>query len=69
MTDLDKAIDSFDYHIPNAVQIERIARNRKAYKDLVRVLFETCPPSADRTAAIRQLHESMMTANKSIVLE
>lgn len=69
MRDLNSALDSFDYHQPSQDQIDRIASNRKAYKSVVEVLFKNIPDCPDRTCAIRQLHESMMTANKAIVLE
>lgn len=60
---------TFEHHSPTAEQVTRIAQNRAAYKEAARVVFGTCRPSADRTAALRQLHESMMTANKAIACE
>lgn len=69
MRDLASALDAFDYHQPNPDQIDRIASNRKAYKALVEILWKNLPDGPDKTVAIRQLHESMMTANKAIVLE
>jgi hypothetical protein len=62
-------LDSFNYHVPSVSQGERIGHVRVLFKNLVEELFQLCPESADRTAGLRQLHESMMTLNKSIVLE
>ena len=64
-----KILDSFHYHRPNEAQQERIATVRRGYRDLALLVIRTLPGSADRTAALRQLHESMMTANKAIACE
>jgi hypothetical protein len=71
-TQLDRAtgiIDSFRYHQPSAEQIERIAEVRQAHIACAKVILRSSSVSADQTAALRQLHESMMTANKGIVNE
>jgi hypothetical protein len=64
-----EVLASFEYHVPSPEQALRIGSVRRAYRDAAAVVLAVCPPSADRTAALRQLHESMMTANKSIALE
>lgn len=69
MDDLGTLLGMFDHHNPSALQIERILRVREACKECAGILFCNAPPSADRTAALRKLHEAMMTANKAIVLE
>jgi hypothetical protein len=62
-------LDSFDYHRPSPEAGERIERNRLAFKLCAVAVMQNCPEGADQTAALRQLHEAMMTANKSIVCE
>jgi hypothetical protein len=62
-------LDSFHYHRPSQAQQERIANIRRGYRALAVTVIRTMPGSADRTAALRQLHESMMTANKAIACE
>jgi hypothetical protein len=42
---------------------------RRVYRDTALCVIRAMEPSADRTAALRQLHESMMTANKAIACE
>jgi hypothetical protein len=66
---LNEALATFDHHQPSPDQIQRIMNVRFAAKVFVGVLWAMCPDSADRTVAIRKVHEAMMTANKSIVLE
>lgn len=66
---LNEALATFDHHAPNADQINRIQVIRSAAKAFVTRIWDNCPDSADRTVAIRKVHEAMMTANKSIVLE
>lgn len=58
----------FTYHTPTATQVEQMRVLREKAKDLARFMVSHCPPSADRSAAIRLLRESIMTANASIVL-
>lgn len=64
-----EVLASFEHHAPDAGQIERILLVRGALKQAASVLLSVCPPSADRSAAIRLLREAMMTANASIALE
>lgn len=62
-------LDSFDYHRPSREQGFRIERNRLAFKVCAIAVIENCPDGPDQTAALRQLHEAMMTANKAIACE
>ena len=62
-------LDSFDYHRPSPEQGERIETNRRAFKFVAVTVIETTPSGPDQTAALRQLHEAMMTANKAIACE
>ena len=65
MIDVDEL---FTYHKPTGDQPERYEAIREAAKTFARVLLDNTPPSADQTAAIRKLRESVMTANASIAL-
>lgn len=59
----------FTYHKPTGDQPERYESLRAKAKELAREIVRVCPPSADRTAAMRKLRECVMTANASIALE
>jgi hypothetical protein len=63
------ALSSFHYHKPTDEQIQRIANVRSALKQAAEIVILNTPESADQTAALRKLHEAMMTANKAIVCE
>ena len=56
----------FTYHPPTGDQPERYKAIRIAAMNLARVIDASCPPGADRTAAIRMVSEAVMTANASI---
>lgn len=60
---------SFDYHKPTESQVARIASVRRIMRMAAIVIIDLTPDGPDQTAALRQLHEAMMTANKSIVCE
>ena len=59
----------FRYHDPKPGQTERYQNIRAAAKVLAVTILENCPDCADRSAALRQVREAMMTANASIALE
>lgn len=59
----------FTYHAPTPDQVEKLKVVREAAKALAVVIDASCPPSADRTAAMRDLQTVVNTANRSIVLE
>jgi hypothetical protein len=61
--------DLFTYHAPKGDQPQRYDIIRNAAKIFARILIANTKPSADQTAAIRLLRESVMTANASIALE
>lgn len=58
--------DLFTYHPPSEGDKERYEAITRAAKAFARVILETCPPSADRSAALRKVREARMTANSSI---
>jgi hypothetical protein len=62
-------LDSFDYHRPSLEQSARIETVRAAFKRCALTVIQVTPEGADQTAALRQLHEAMMTANKAIACE
>lgn len=66
---LEEALRSFEHHVPDEQQIARIAIIRKNAKTFAAAVWAQCPSSEDRAVALRYIHEAMMTANKSIVLE
>jgi hypothetical protein len=66
MADLDH---DFKYHPPQPDQVVLYGAINEAAKGFARILLECCPPSADRSAALRKIREARMTANASIALE
>lgn len=64
-----KIEELFSHHMLSFDQTERMQKVREATKALAHVIIENCPASPDRSAAIRLLRETSMTANASIVLE
>lgn len=61
--------DVFSYHAPSLDQLPKYNMLRSVARDFARCILDTCPPSADRTAALRKVREAVMTANASIALE
>lgn len=59
----------FTYHAPTAEQLVRYENIREAARVFAKVLVMNTKPSADQSAAIRSLRESVMTLNASIALE
>ena len=64
--DLAQLDNWFSYHSPTPEQVKQYAAINAASKALARVIIETCPQSADRSAALRLVREARMTANASI---
>jgi hypothetical protein len=56
----------FTYHSPDDAQIPLYTKIRETARILAEVIVDCTPPSADQTAAIRQLREAVMTANAAI---
>ena len=56
----------FSYHAPVGDQAQRYEKLRAAGKVLAEAIVELCPPSADRTVAIRKVREAIYSANASI---
>jgi hypothetical protein len=60
--------DLVEYHSPSPEQVAKMAEIRNATHCLIVMIDTFCPPSADRTHAVRCVRDAMMTANRSIVL-
>jgi hypothetical protein len=63
--DLD---DIFTYHPPTPEQLRSYEAVREGAKAFAKIIIDNTLPSADQSAAIRKLRESVMTANASIAL-
>lgn len=61
--------DLFTYHKPDEEQIPLYAAVREKAREMAQVIHDSCPPSADRTTAMRQLQDTVMTANRAIALD
>jgi len=59
----------FTYHSPKDDQPGRYIEIREAGKALAEVILRNTPASADQSAAIRKVRESVMTANAAIACE
>ncbi len=59
----------FSYHAPTEGQPAKYAQLREAAGKFAEVICGTCPPCADRTAALRHVREALMTANASVALD
>ena len=62
----DQIENWFTYHPPDDEQVIKYGEIRRLAKDLAACIMAMCPPSADRTAAIRKVREAVMTANAAI---
>ncbi len=56
----------FTYHPPSDIERENYVTIRDAGYRLAEVIRDSCPISADTTAAIRKVREAVMTANAAI---
>lgn len=59
----------FSYQPPNSTTIPKYAAINQAAKNFAEVVLQNCPPSADRSAAFRQIIDAKMTANRSIAVD
>lgn len=63
---LENLDELFTYHPPTPATIPKFNAINEASKALAKVILETCPDCADRSAAIRLVVNARMTANASI---
>ena len=60
----------FTYHPPrDQAQIDQYAEIRAAGEELALLIRDSCPPSADTTAAVRSVRQAVMWANASIACD
>lgn len=59
----------FSYQPPTILTLPKYAAINQAAKNFAEVILQNCPPSADRSDAIRKIREARMTANASIALD
>lgn len=59
----------FSYHAPTQDQVAKYNELRESAKAFAQSIVDNCPPSADRTAALRKVREAVMTANAAIALD
>lgn len=59
----------FTYHAPTPEQIPKYHAVREAARAFAEVIVANCPPSADRSDALRKIREAAMTANSAIALD
>ena len=62
----DQIEELFTYHAPTDEQKGKYLEIRSKGMELARLIDKACPPSPDRTAAMRKLRECIMTANAAI---
>lgn len=66
MSEAEQLASWFQYHPPGPGQAERYERIRAAAHAFAKVIYAECPPSADRTVAVRKAREAVYAANASI---
>lgn len=59
---------AFVYHRPTEDQTERYTELRANAKIFAELIEHNCPPSSERTLALRKLQECVMWANASIAI-
>lgn len=59
----------FKYHAPSPDQQVIYAKLRSAAKEYAAAVQDLVPDCADRSAAIRHIRESLMTANAAVSLD
>jgi hypothetical protein len=65
MTD-EQISNWFSYHAPKAGQTEKYTALREKAKELAELFNQVAPESADKTAAVRKLRETVMAMNLTI---
>ncbi len=60
--------NAYTHHPPKDGQPRKYELIRATGKHLASTILEKCPPSAERTRAIRRVQEAVMWANASIAI-
>jgi len=68
LTESEVLAELFRYHPPTIENLLKFAAINQAAKNFAEVIFQNCPPSADRSAAIRLIRDARMTANAAVAL-
>lgn len=68
MNDSEILARLFSPQPPNEITIPKFTAINQAAKNFAEVVLQTCPPSADRTDAIREIRKARMTANQAVAL-
>lgn len=68
VTEAEILAELFQYHPPTDVTLPKFAAINQAAKNFAEVVLSNCPPSADRSDAIRKIREARMTANAAVAL-
>lgn len=64
--DLDEVAVRFTYHKPHGDQPRRYELLRSMAKALAELVYDSCPPSRERSIALTKLEEAVMWANAAI---
>lgn len=62
----DEIKQLMEYKAPTPEKLEKFANLRAAATAFAVAIDENCPASADRTAAVRQVQDALMTANRAV---
>ena len=62
----EAAADCFTYHPWSTEQIEAGNKVRAVLQSAFETIIAQCPPSADRSCALRKIREARMDANSAI---
>jgi hypothetical protein len=68
MPDSEILAELFKYHPPTPETLPKFAAINQAAKNFAEIILQNCPPSADRSAAIRSIRDARMTANAAVAL-
>lgn len=68
MSEVEILRELFSYHPPTGYTLPKFAAINQAAKNFAEVVLQNCPPSADRSDAIRKIREARMVANAAVAL-
>jgi len=57
----------FTYHAPTEDSLPKLRQLREKAREFGHLILDLTPPGADQSAALRQLRETVATANAAIV--
>lgn len=66
VTEAETIRKAFSYHSPKGDQLPRYLDLRERAKELAFAVMRECPPSRERSLAIKRLQEAIMWANAAI---